>query len=109
MNMAVHTKSHNAGCPGANCLELGALNSQELHIFSTLIDHRLPLPIYLGDTWRCDVCIYESADITAMEAHIIASHEPEPMNNADWEEMLRDDSAANRPVPGGIGSLYASD
>lgn len=98
--MAVHTKSRNAACPDANCLELGALSPQELHIFTTLIDHRLPLPIYLGDTWRCDVCIFETVDIAAMEAHIVASHEPEPMNNADWEELLRDDSAADRAVRG---------
>ena len=96
--MAVHTKLRKADCFAANCLEFGALNSQELHIFSTLIDHRLPLPIYLGDAWRCDVCVYECTDITAMEAHIIASHEPEPMNNADWEEMLRDDSEADHPT-----------
>ena len=107
--MAVHTKPRNAGRTDGNCLELGALNSQELHIFSSLIDHRLPLPIYLGDAWRCDICIYESADITAMETHIMASHPPEPMNNADWEELLRDDSTANRPVRGKISSSYASD
>ena len=90
--MAVHTTPNSLGDSGSKCLELGALDSHELTIFSVLIDQRRPLPIFLGDAWRCDVCTYETRDITAMENHIIAAHEPEPMNNADWQELLREDA-----------------
>jgi len=94
--MAIRTESHDVGCSGTNCLECGALDPQELSVFSTLIKCRRPLPIYLGDTWRCDACQYECADVAEMENHIIEAHEPEPMNTEDWEELLDDDPATDR-------------
>jgi hypothetical protein len=88
--MAFHVESDFLGNSGANCLSLGALDPHELSVFTTLIDQRRPLPIYLGDVWRCDVCIHECTDIGQMGAHIITAHEPEPMNDDDWEELRRD-------------------
>ena len=94
--MAFHTETSLTGDAGAHCLEFGALDPEELSVFATLIDQRRPLPIFLGDAWRCDACLYECADIAQMAEHIIATHEPEPMNNEDWEEMLREDRQAER-------------
>ncbi len=94
--MAFHTVSDATGGPGAHCLELGALDPAELSVFATLIEQRRPLPIYLGDVWRCDVCLYECREIGPMADHIIAAHEPEPMNDADWQEMLADDRRSDR-------------
>ncbi len=96
--MAVHTTSNSLGDSGSKCLELGALDAEELTIFAELIDQRRPLPVFLGDAWRCDICTYESRDITAMEQHILAAHEPEPMNNADWEELLREEASSERLI-----------
>ncbi len=96
--MAFHTESSPMGGSEAHCLELGALDAEELGVFTTLIAERRPLPIYLGDAWRCDACLYECGDIAQMAAHILATHEPEPMNNEDWQEMLRDDPQTDRAL-----------
>ncbi len=94
--MAIHTESHDAGCSSVNRLELGALDPRELSVFSTLIGCRRPLPIYLGDVWRCDICQYECTDISRMKSHMIDAHEPEPMNSEDWEELLSQDLGTDR-------------
>lgn len=94
--MAFHMESDPTGDPGAHCLELGALDPEELSVFATLIAQRRPLPIYLGDVWRCDVCLYECRDIGPMADHILAAHEPEPMNDADRQERWADDCRSDR-------------
>jgi len=86
--MPIHTESNYVDCSNVNRLELGALDPRELSVFSTLIGCRRPLPIYLGDAWRCDICQYECGDISGMKSHMIDAHEPEPMNSAEWAEML---------------------
>jgi hypothetical protein len=95
MNMNVRTEWHDPDWSGAHCLELGSLNEQEMRLFSLLISHRRRLPIYLGDAWRCDVCEHECTDIEEMADHIVGTHEPEPMNTADWEELLHEDPEAD--------------
>ena len=93
--MAVHIGTNLTGDDGIPCLEFGALDAEELSVFAMLIDQRRPLPIYLGDTWRCDVCLHECADIAQMGHHILTTHPPEPGHEDDWEEWLDDDLDAD--------------
>ena len=55
------------------------IGEKELSIFSLLINLRRPLPIYLGPSWRCYVCTFESNDFHQMAQHIIYAHEGAPM------------------------------
>jgi len=50
----------------------------DLKIFTMLISRHLSLPVYLGDTWRCYDCIFESHDLNVMAKHIIKNHKPLP-------------------------------
>lgn len=67
----------------------GFLSHDELAAFSLLIEHRRSLPIFMGDCWRCYKCSVESADFSSMAEHIIRTHDPEPMNAADREELAQ--------------------
>ena len=89
--MNIHPEWLDGDCSGAHCLEFGSLDELELRFFSKLLSHRRRLPIYLGDTWRCDVCAHECPDIEEMANHILETHAPEPMNNEDWAELLCED------------------
>lgn len=97
--MAVYTGPHDWGCSETKCFELGSLSDRELSLFSTLINHRRPLPVCLGDIWRCDACEYECRDIAEMADHILQTHRPEPMNSEDWVELLGGDTSSDGEDP----------
>jgi hypothetical protein len=67
-------------------IHLGFLNADELSLFSLLIQHRRPLPVYLGGFWRCYACLFESADFAAVAHHIMHAHGPAPYNEEDLLE-----------------------
>jgi len=93
--MAVYPGTYKCDRVPVKTLEFGALSEQELSVFTTLIDRRRPLPIYLGDSWRCDACGVQCSDITEMADHILSAHEAEPFNDADLLELLEREMAAD--------------
>jgi NAD-dependent dihydropyrimidine dehydrogenase PreA subunit len=68
-------------------IPLGFLSEEELMAFSLLIDYRRSLPIYFGDCWRCYLCTFECFDFFEMVDHLLKTHDPEPLNEADEAEL----------------------
>jgi hypothetical protein len=74
-------------------IALGFFDEAELMAFSLLIHYRRSLPLYFGDCWRCYLCDFECFDFFDMVDHILQTHEPEPLNEADEAELGEWDSA----------------
>ncbi len=73
--------------PSERIVQPGFFNERELEIFSELIQHRLQLPVFHGDFWRCYDCCFESEGFEEMAAHIIKSHEPGSISVKDKMEQ----------------------
>lgn len=68
---------------GERTIQLGFHDEDELALFSLLIGHRRSLPVYLGGSWRCYACLFESADFARMAHHIMKAHGAAPFNEED--------------------------
>lgn len=85
--MAVYAEVYEHDWNAQKPLGLGYFDERELNLFSLLIARRRCLPIYLGQSWRCQVCGIECDDLSEMASHILETHQPEPLNEEDLLEM----------------------